>query len=111
MDDRLPELAKLQGAVPFDVVMLTAVWMHLDAAQREQAMPNVAALVRPGGVMMLSLRYGPVPPGRRMFSVSAEETEALAAAQGLRLVLKREGLPARLGEPGVTWTRLAFVAD
>jgi hypothetical protein len=47
-------------------------------------MPRVAGLVRLGGVMMLSLRYGPVPPGRRMFDVSADETIRLARAEGLR---------------------------
>jgi SAM-dependent methyltransferase len=109
LDDSLPDLARLMPRrEQFDVVMLTAVWMHLDAAQRQRAMPNVAALVKPGGVMSLSLRYGPVPEGRRMFSVSADETVRLAAASGLRVTLRREGLAASLGQPGVTWTRLAF---
>jgi SAM-dependent methyltransferase len=109
LDDSLPDLARLVSRGDrFDVVMLTAVWMHLDAMQRERAMPNVASLVRPGGVMIMSLRYGPVPQGRRMFAVPADETVRLAAAQGLRLVLRRKGLAARLGQPGVTWTRLAF---
>ena len=112
LDDSLPELAQLVArGETFEVVMLTAVWMHLDAAQRQLAMPKVASLVRPGGVMIMSLRYGPVPPGRRMFAVSADETVGIAAAQGLRLVLRREGLPASLGQAGVTWTRLAFAAD
>jgi SAM-dependent methyltransferase len=111
LDDSLPELARLMPRGDrFDVVMLTAVWMHLDAAQRQRAMPNVASLVRPGGVMIMSLRYGPVPEGRRMFAVPAEETVRLAAAEGLRLVLRREGLAARLGQAGVTWTRLAFAS-
>ncbi|MGA3402462.1 MAG: class I SAM-dependent methyltransferase [Acetobacteraceae bacterium] len=109
LDDSLPDLARVMaGGARFDVVMLTAVWMHLDAAQRQQAMPNVASLVQAGGVMIMSLRYGPVPQGRRMFTVSAEETVRLAAAAGLRLVLRREGLAASLGQPGVTWSRLAF---
>jgi len=90
-------------------VMMTAVWMHLDARQRQTGMPNVASLVRPGGLMSITLRYGPVPTGRRMFAVSADETEELAGAGGLRLVLRHEGQPARLGQPGVTWTRLDFV--
>ncbi len=71
----------------FDVVMLSAVWMHLDELQRRKAMPNVAVLVRNGGVMIMSLRHGPVPPGRRMFEVSAEETIALAQPLGLRCTL------------------------
>ena len=109
LDDSLPDLALLSSrGDSFDVVMLTAVWMHLDASQRQRAMPKVASLLKPDGIMSLSLRYGPVPKGRRMFAVPADETEGLAAAQGLHLALRRDGLPAKLGQPGVTWTRLAF---
>jgi SAM-dependent methyltransferase len=109
VDDSLPDLARLLArGETFDVVMLTAVWMHLDAAQRSRAMPNVASQVRPGGVMMLSLRYGPVPEGRRMFAVPAEETVSLAEAAGLHLVLKYESVDGALRRPGISWTRLAF---
>ena len=108
LDDGLPELTRLRGRnEQFDVVMLTAVWMHLDAEQRRQAMPNVAALVRDGGIMAMTLRHGPVPHGRRMFEVSAEETIALAQPLGLDCVLNRPA-ESSLRQPGVTWTRLAF---
>ena len=67
LDDSLPDLALLsERGHRFDVVMLTAVWMHLDEGERLRAMPRVAALVQPGGVMAMTLRHGPVPPGRRM---------------------------------------------
>lgn len=109
LDDSLPELARLAGRDGgFDLVMLTAVWMHLDAAQRRQAMPRVARLVREGGVMILSLRHGPVPPGRRMFEVSADETVTLAAAEGMRPLLRLDHRDGLLQRPGVSWTRLAF---
>ena len=94
----------------FDVVMLTAVWMHLDEAQRELAMPNVSALVRNGGIVIMSLRHGPIPPGRRMFEVSAEETIALAQRSDLFCTLNREA-ESSLRQPGVSWTRLAFQKD
>ena len=109
VDDSLPDLASLvpdQGG--YDAVMLTAVWMHLDAGQRSRAMPRVAGLVRPGGVTILSLRHGPVPAGRRMFDLAAAETVALAEAAGLTLVPHWEGGDSVLGRPGVSWTRLAF---
>ena len=67
--------------------MLTAVWMHLDEAQRRQAMPNLASLLRAGGVMIMTIRHGPVPPGRRMFEIPADETIRLAEMQDLRAVL------------------------
>jgi SAM-dependent methyltransferase len=118
LDDNLPDLGVLLArGEKFDVVMLTAVWMHLDAAQRRRAMPNVASLMRPGGVMIMSLRHGPVPPGRRMFEVSAEETIELGQIRGLRPVLMmstrslqdRRARADPLGRVGVSWTRLALV--
>jgi len=88
--------------------MLTAVWMHLDLQQRRRAMPRVAGLVRAGGPMILSLRHGPIPPGRRMFEVTAAETICLAQAHDLELILEYDHQDGLLGRPGVTWTRLAF---
>lgn len=108
LDDSLPNLAVARARKEqFDLVMLTAVWMHLDQAQRQLAMPNVSALVRNGGLMIMSLRHGPIPPGRRMFEVSAEETIALAHRASLSCTLNREVEPS-LRQPGVSWTRLAF---
>lgn len=111
LDDALPNLDAVMGlGQRFDVVMLSAVWMHLDEAERGIAMPRVASLMAPGGVMVLSLRHGPVPAGRRMFDVSGEETIALAALHGLRPVLntRTESLQAGNRAAGVTWTRLGF---
>jgi hypothetical protein len=70
-------------------------------------MPNVSALVRKGGIVIMSLRHGPVPSGRRMFEVSAEETVALARRSNLFCTLNREA-EASLRQPGVSWTRLAL---
>jgi SAM-dependent methyltransferase len=109
VDDSLPDLASFAADNEgFDLVMLTAVWMHLDEEQRRRAMPRVASLVRNGGAMILTLRHGPVPPGRRMFEITADETIALAAAEGLAVTLRLENQPSILNQPGVTWTRLAF---
>ena len=107
--DSLPDLTLvLKRGEKFDVVMFTAVWTHLDEQQRRRAMPKVASLVRARGVMIMSIRHGPVPRGRRMFEVSAEETIELAEAQDLRVVLNLRTQPVLLGRDGVSWTRLAF---
>jgi hypothetical protein len=91
--------------------MLAAVWMHLDARQRRQAMPRVASLIAAGGTMIMSLRHGAVPQGRRMFEVSADETIELAQAQGLDAVLnlRTDSVQEVNRRAGVTWTRLAFM--
>jgi protein-L-isoaspartate O-methyltransferase len=111
LNDSLPELA-VTGArrERFQLIMLTAVWMHLDAQQRHAAMPKLVALLRDGGTMIMLLRHGPVPPGRRMFEVSAAETIELARLDGLDCVLDRhsESVGSSIRSAGVTWTRLAF---
>jgi SAM-dependent methyltransferase len=108
IDDALPDLDRVHAlGERYDLVMLTAVWMHLDQAQRERAMSRVAPLLRPGGLMTLSLRHGPVPAGRRMFDVSNAETRALAARHGLATIHESES-GALLGGPAVRWNRLAF---
>ena len=56
----------------FDLVM------HLDVDQCTRGMPDVALLVASGGTVAITLHHGPVPQGRRMVEVSAEETIALA---------------------------------
>jgi SAM-dependent methyltransferase len=112
LNDSLPDLAGLRTrSETFDLVMLTAVWMHLDEAQRRRAMPNLAALLRAGGTVIMKIRHGTVPAGRRMFEVSADETIELAKMQELRPVLnvRSESNQEANRLAGVTWTNLAFV--
>ena len=62
IDDSLPALRRvIAQRRRFDLVMLTAVWMHLDAEERRVAMANVAALDGPFGLLVITLRHGPVP--------------------------------------------------
>src|SRR5260370_19456321 len=112
LNDSLPDLTLLRmRGETFDLVMLTAVWMHLDEGQRRRAMPNLASLVRGGGTMIMKIRHGPVPVGRRMFEITADETIELAAIERLQPVLsvRSESSQERNRLAGVTWTNLAFV--
>jgi SAM-dependent methyltransferase len=111
-DDSLPHLRSVAGSGDtFDLVMLSAVWMHLDERQRRTAMPVVASVLAASGTLIMSLRHGPVPSGRRMFEVTAEETIELARAVGLRPVtnVRTDSVQPANRAAGVTWTRLAFV--
>jgi SAM-dependent methyltransferase len=111
LDDSLPDLAGLKArGEKFDLVMLTAVWMHLDAQQRRRAMPNVASLVRNGGTIIMKIRHGPIPAGRRMFEIAPEETIGLAHLEGLHPLLNlRTASIQEQNRAGVSWTNLAFV--
>lgn len=108
LDDALPDLPAVRAlGGRYDLVLLTAVWMHLDPVERRSAMGTLAGLLAPGGRVLMSLRHGPVPPGRRMFDVPAEETIALAGEHGLAVLFRgdRGDLHAR---GGVRWSLLAL---
>jgi len=111
VDDALPLLSAVTATSrQFQLVMLTAVWMHLGQQERAVAMPVLAHLLAPGGAIIMALRHGPVPNGRLMFAVSAEETIALASQVGLRCVLNVhvESRQEENRRAGVTWSRLGF---
>ena len=110
VDDCLPNLSKLSQRWRFDLVMITAVWMHLDENERTTAMARVASLLRPSGALIMSLRHGPHARGRRTFDVSAEETVQLASKFSLRCTLNVRTESARQFNrvAGITWSQLAF---
>jgi SAM-dependent methyltransferase len=108
LDDQLPDLEVIRSRDErFNLIILTAVWMHLGEQEREVAMRSLGELVADGGRIVMSLRHGPVPAGRRMFDVSASETTGLAKAIGLRCVHEnqREDM---LGRSDVRWSFVVF---
>lgn len=111
LSDSLPKLELLaERKQKFNLIMLTAVWMHLDAEERRYAMPTIASLLEPHGLLVMTIRHGPVPQGRLMFEVSASETLELARTCGLRTVLNvhTASVQAANQEAGITWSRLVF---
>lgn len=108
IDDALPDLPVLRDlGRHFDLVLLTAVWMHLDERERSLAIEGIVGMLAPAGRVILSLRHGPVPARRRMFDVSAQETIELAHAHGLNVVhlSERDDLH---GRQDVRWSDLGL---
>jgi SAM-dependent methyltransferase len=111
LDDALPDLARVAGP-PFDLVLVNAVWHHLDPAARTRAWPRLATLTAPGGALVLSLRHGPAPPDRPGFPAPAAEALAHARAAGFRpaFVQDRPSLQPANAAAGVAWTWMALAA-
>lgn len=110
IDDALPELESLgrgPEAARYGLVLLAAVLMHFDGEERRAIIRRMAELLEPGGRAVLSLRHGPVPPGRRMFPVSHEEVTAMAEENGMRYV-GHAFCPDHRNRPGVHWTMLCL---
>jgi len=109
LDDQLPELPRLQGREPFDLVLLCAVWHHLDTPARARAMPALARATASGGRLILSLRHDPAPgPGN--FPAPPEATIDLGRAAGFELAhrAEAESVHAESRARGVRWTWLVL---
>ena len=111
LDDSLPDLTTLMArGERFELIMMSAVWMHLTVEERAEGMANVAQLMSPGARLFMTLRHGPVPEGRRMFEVTGDETIALAARNGLTSLYQARSpsVGAANIALGVEWTKLVF---
>ncbi|MGW6916442.1 class I SAM-dependent methyltransferase [Kitasatospora sp. NPDC054939] len=108
IDDALPTLPVLRADDRrFDLVLLTAVWMHLAQEERPLAMDAIVELLADGGQVLMTVRHGPVPVGRRMFDAPTEEILQLAHARGLELIHRAERADLH-GRGGVRWSELAL---
>lgn len=103
LQDAMPALSKVQGT--YDIVLLSAVWMHVQPADRERAFSRIADLMAPQGRIYMTLRLGPGDVDRAMWSVSADEIVRLASTRGLAVTdLGKQ--PDLLGRDEVKWQTL-----
>ena len=59
LDDSLPGLKALRElGRKFDLILLSAVWMHVAPATRERAFRILVELLNPAGVLVITLRQG-----------------------------------------------------
>ena len=108
LDDRLPDLTgPIRAGLSADAILLSAVWMHVRPADRARAFRKLVSLLRPGGLLAISLREGPEDPERGMYPVNLPEIERLAADHGLAMV-RVHRQPDREGRPGLFWTCVAL---
>lgn len=108
VDDRLPALSAVHRlGLSYDLVLLSAVWMHLPPAERPRGFRKLVTLLKPGGVLILTLRGGHGEPERAMHPPSLGEIEALAREHGLA-VLRVLDEPDRLGRACVAWTSVVL---
>ena len=102
--DSLPDLAQVRRlGLSYDLILLSAVWMHVPPAARQRALRKLATLLSPNGRIAISLRIGPPDTDRAMYEVTLPELATMAQQFGLRLV-HTDDSPDKLGRPGISWT-------
>lgn len=108
LKDRLPDLQHVRAlSYRFQLILVSAVWMHLPPSQRERAFRIVSELLAPGGVLVITLRHGPGDGERKFYEVNAQELEHWARQRAL-ISLCVEQDEDRLQRDGVWWETLVF---
>ncbi|WP_238549475.1 class I SAM-dependent methyltransferase [Congregibacter litoralis] len=111
LDDKLPKLHRLRDSdTRFNLILVSAVWMHLSPRQREIAFRVLSNLLAPGGLLVISLRHEPdagVREARSFYEVSSEELLTFAKQRALVLTVRQRSADA-LGRDGVSWETLCF---
>ena len=78
-DDRLPALKDtFSTGLSFDVILVSAVWMHLAPTGRPRAFRKLITLLKPGGLLAITLREGPDDENRGFHPVTVDELRRLA---------------------------------
>ena len=107
--DSLPDLSTVRASGKhYDLLLLTAVWMHLLAQERMPAMQHCVSLLARNGIMSMSLRHGPVPAERHMFDIPDEETISMAQECGLQLLYHKVYKNDTLGRQDIFWSYAVF---
>ncbi|WBS01534.1 class I SAM-dependent methyltransferase [Pseudoduganella sp. SL102] len=108
LSDSLPDLAKVPRlGLRFDLILLSAVWMHVHPADRQRSLRKLATLLAPNGRIAISLRLGIPDAERAMHEVSLQELSLLARQFGLRIVRTSDS-PDKLGRGDVSWTSVVL---
>ncbi|WP_165390874.1 class I SAM-dependent methyltransferase [Pseudoduganella lutea] len=108
LSDSLPDLVKVPRLnLRFDLILLSAVWMHIPPADRQRSLRKLATLLAPNGRIAISLRLGAPDMERAMHEVSLQELSALAQQFGLRIVRATDSAD-KLGRVEVPWTNVVL---
>jgi SAM-dependent methyltransferase len=107
LEDSLPALSNVtQQEVSFDVILRSAVWMHIPKSDRARSIRKLANLLIPGGKLVISLRHGQTDEERKerkMHTVCADELKKLATDVGLFTKLETQKEEDKLGRSHISW--------
>ena len=108
VDDAMPSLEKVSRlGLSFDVILVSAVWMHLPLSDRPRAFRKLINLLKPGGLLAITLRDGALDQKRSFNPVNREEIEALAKSHGAFVEFCSDQKD-QLKRSGVNWIQMAI---
>jgi SAM-dependent methyltransferase len=112
LEDSLPALSNVtKQEISFDLILVSAVWMHISPSDRSRSIRKLANILKPGGKLVISLRHGQTDEEckqRKMHHVCADELKLLATDVGLFTKLETPKEDDKLGRAHVSWQTLVL---
>ena len=105
VNDKLPELKAVRKLGDhYDVIILSAVWMHLPYHDRQPSFESILGLLKKEGLLYITLRHGPYEVVEGFWDIPDEELVQLINSYELREI-EQTTENDLLNRPGVSWTR------
>ncbi|WP_086984470.1 class I SAM-dependent methyltransferase [Vibrio aphrogenes] len=101
--DYLPDLTSVEAlSQSFDLILLSAVWMHIPLESRPASLKALTERLHVQGKIVITLRHGDFDDGREGYDVSIKEIERLANQVDLMICLQ-SGSDDALQRNSVVW--------
>ena len=112
VDDALPDLSEIRKlSYRFDLVLVSAVWMHLPPIHRERAFWILTELLAPSGMLVITLRHGPGDGERQFYEVTKTELDSFALRRAVMSVPLADSPRAdQLNRSDVWWETAVYLA-
>lgn len=105
--DALPIFETFDASSHFDVIVASAVWMHVHPDDRSAAFSKLVSLLSEDGVLYMTLRLGPSAPERSIYEISIEEVWNLAENHDLKIQVVTESSDLFLRDD-IEWKAITF---
>lgn len=106
--DSLPNLVETQASgEKYDLIVLSAVWMHVKPNDRQHALKTLLSLLKSGGKIYLTLRIGPSEPARGIYRVSVDELQELLTPLSVQTE-KLDEQTDLLGRSNIRWIAMSI---
>lgn len=107
LDDRLPALDEVHSLdYKFDIILLSAIWMHVPPSDRERAFRKLTELLKPGGHLVITLHSELPEDKRTAYETSTAELRDLSHSFALEF-LEDAQTDDQLGRD-LRWTSVVF---
>jgi SAM-dependent methyltransferase len=106
VEPRLQSIRRSRHA--FDLVLLSAVWMHVRPQDRDVAIRTLVHLLRPNGILVISILYGRLDPIRKYFPVSMDELISLGERYRLQVIRQTTVSPDWLKRREIQWQTIVL---